>query len=98
MSKFDHLMIGENWIVLHQRENKDGRPGVGAEASFYKSDLVVYGSEAAIRVQDSATLSLHDNRGFEHRGHLYMTGDDGKEYEVCINDNGDLYTKPRYSD
>ena len=93
MSKFDHLMIGDNWIKLYQRENK-----VGAKASFYKSDLVVYGIESAIRVEDSATLSLHDDRGVGHGGHLYMTGDDGKEYEVRINANGRLYARPRYSD
>ena len=98
MSKFEHLMIGDDWIVLHQRENKDGRPGVGAEASFYKSDLVMHGIEAAIRVKDSATLSLHDDRGVEHGGHFYMTGDDGKEYEVRINADGRLYARPRYSD
>ena len=96
MSKFDHLMIGDDWILLHQRKNKDGSPGVGAEASFYKSDLVVYGHESAIRVKDGATLSLHDDRG--DGGSLYMTGDDGKEYEVRINADGHLYARPRYSD
>lgn len=98
MSKFDHLMIGDDWIVLQQRENKDGSPGVGAEASFYKSDLVVFGLESAIRINDSAMLSLHDDRGIQHRGSLYMTGDDGKEYEVRINADGNLYARPRYSD
>ena len=98
MSKFDHLMIGDDWILLHQRKNKDGSPAVGAEASFYKSDLVVHGIEAAIRVKDGATLSLHDDRGIGHGGQLYMTGDDGKEYEVRINADGDLYARPRYSD
>ena len=93
MSKFDHLMIGNDWILLRQRENK-----VGADAFFYKSDLIVHGLESAIRVKDGATLSLHDDRGIGHGGQLYMTGDDGKEYEVRINADGDLYARPRYSD
>ncbi len=91
VNKFDHLMIGDDWILLHQRENEDGSPRVGAVAFFYKSDLVVHGLESAIRVKDGATLSLHG-------GQLYMTGDDGKEYEVRINADGDLYARPRYSD
>ena len=90
MQQIEHLRIGDDWISF---DVEDG--GVGARAGFYKSRLDVYGVESSIRVSDAAELSLHDDRGIDHAGRLYMTGDDGKEYRIRIDTQGKLYAEPR---